>query len=374
MNSSLYIRSVGVVSPLGIGFDAFASALQGDRSPLEPQAPAAAVCGTTPWPDQPGHWRVDFDARVCLGDKGVATLDRSTQMSILACKEALHRSGLADDPAERARTGVVLGTSAGSLRSIADFVRSTYTPRPHMVSPMQFPNTVMNCAAGQCAIWHGLRGVNSTVCAGDLSGLAALQYAGRMLRLGHTSRLLVGSVEEYCDFMAWSHQAMHEGSSAPFGEGVAMFTLEHTVAANDALAELVGVRLRTASRAAGNAAALAEALAKEVDTLLAQSRATACELRWWAGHAADCEEAHSPERLAVSAILGDVSPNLTVVPPRVAQRSGRTYSASVSLQLAGALALAPQGLGLLTAMSEQGQVGCALIRTYAGPQAHQRAA
>jgi 3-oxoacyl-[acyl-carrier-protein] synthase II len=364
MKRPLSIRSVGVVSPLGVGYEAFASALSGSDTP-EPQWPAAQVCGTTPWPQRPGHWRVDFDVRAYLGDKGVATLDRSTQMSIVACKEALTQCGLSDDATERARTGVVLGSAAGSLRSIADFVRSTFTPHPHMVSAMQFPNTVMNCAASQCAIWHGLRGVNSTVCAGDLSGLAALQYAARMLWLGHAGRLLAGSVEEYCDFMAWSHQVVHEASPQPFGEGVAVFALDDQPPAGHALAELVGIRLRTAARAAGYAG-LAAALAEEIDAMLAQTSTTADDLRWWAGHAVDCEEEQSPEYQALRAIGATARTNFTIVSPRVAQRSGNTCGASVSLQLAGALALAPPGLGLLTAISEQGQLGCALIRNHAG--------
>lgn len=369
MNSPLSIRSVGVVSPLGVGFEAFASALRSDRLP-EPQTPAAAVCGTAPWPLQRGHWRADFDVRAHLGNKGVSTLDRSTQMSIVACKEALRQCGILDDQAERARTGVVLGSTAGSLRSIADFVRSTYTPRPHMVSPMQFPNTVMNCAAGQCAIWHGLHGVNSTVCAGDLSGLAALRYAARMLHLGHAERLLAGSVEEYCDFMAWSHQATHAGLPRPFGEGAAVFALEAVPAAGDALAELVAIRLRTAPRAAGNAQALATVLAEEIRALLAEAALAVGDLRWWAGHAPDCEDAHSLERQALHALGADALGDLAIVPPRAVQRSGHSYGAAVSLQLAGALALAPQGLGLLTAVSEQGQVGCGVIRQLAAHPVH----
>jgi 3-oxoacyl-[acyl-carrier-protein] synthase II len=63
---------------------------------------------------------------------------------------------------------------------------------------MDFSNTVLNAAAGQVAIWHQLRGVNTTVAAGAVSGLHALGYATDLIRRGRADVIVAGGAEEVC--------------------------------------------------------------------------------------------------------------------------------------------------------------------------------
>jgi 3-oxoacyl-[acyl-carrier-protein] synthase II len=62
---------------------------------------------------------------------------------------------------------------------------------------MDFANTVINAAAGQTAIWHKLRGINSTIASGSASGLAALGYASDLIRYGEQAAVLAGGVDEF---------------------------------------------------------------------------------------------------------------------------------------------------------------------------------
>jgi hypothetical protein len=48
----------------------------------------------------------------------------------------------------------------------------------------------------------------------------------------------------------------------------------------------------------------------------------------------------------------------------VAERFGHAGGASVALQVAACLALAPAGIGLVTASDAGGQFGCALLRRH----------
>jgi 3-oxoacyl-[acyl-carrier-protein] synthase II len=63
---------------------------------------------------------------------------------------------------------------------------------------MDFANTVINAAAGQAAIWHNLRGLNSTIATGATSGLQAIAYAADLIRRGRATALLAGGAEEIC--------------------------------------------------------------------------------------------------------------------------------------------------------------------------------
>ncbi|MFC0429207.1 beta-ketoacyl synthase N-terminal-like domain-containing protein [Kutzneria buriramensis] len=140
-----------------------------------------------------GHDVPDFSAREALGSKGTRSMTRLTALAIATVGDLIADTGC-DTGAD---TGLVLGTTTGSAQSMMDFTRSSLTAaRPHRVDPALFPNTVMNCAAGQCAIWHGLRGPNVTIAGGRTAGLMALSYTGRLIRSHRAKRVLVGAAEE----------------------------------------------------------------------------------------------------------------------------------------------------------------------------------
>jgi 3-oxoacyl-[acyl-carrier-protein] synthase II len=100
--------------------------------------------------------------------------------------------------AEQVEVGLVVGTTFCSVRTIAEFDRRAIRLGPTHASPLDFANSVINAAAGQAAIWHGLRGVNSTLAGGEASGLLAIAQAAEMIRAGRADAVLAGGAEELC--------------------------------------------------------------------------------------------------------------------------------------------------------------------------------
>ncbi|GAA3299015.1 hypothetical protein GCM10020295_36110 [Streptomyces cinereospinus] len=107
-------------------------------------------------------------------------MDRVTALAVTAVGGLVE--AVAEELAARPeQTALVLGTGSGSVQSIMDFTRDSLSgERPYHVEPARFPNTVMNRAAGQSAIWHRIKGPNTTVAGGSLTGLLALNYALRL--------------------------------------------------------------------------------------------------------------------------------------------------------------------------------------------------
>jgi 3-oxoacyl-[acyl-carrier-protein] synthase II len=214
------ITGLGVVAPTGIGSDmlAAAAAAANGNGGLHGRRDAGA-------PDTSPFVLEDFDVRALLGRRGTSFLDRCTSIALVACGEALHDSGIDSERAER--IGVALGTTTGSLRSMSDYTRDTLVEaRPYHVNPGLFPNTVMNCAAGQAAIRHGLRGLNNTIAGGPISFFAVLLVAARTLRLGHLDATLAGAVEEFSPHRAWQNSLARVTGGGPSGEGAAVLALE----------------------------------------------------------------------------------------------------------------------------------------------------
>jgi 3-oxoacyl-[acyl-carrier-protein] synthase II len=236
LNSPIYATGMGVISSLAAGAPEFEAALYEGRSGIGPRSlfTDTVPCGSA------GEVR-DFTPQRWLGNKGIRVLDRSARLLCVAAHMALQESGLAQEPGAEGdpELGLVCGTMFGSVHSITAFDWSGLIDGPNLVNPMEFPNTVINSPAGQAAIKHKLRGVNSTISAGLVSGLYAIHYAMEFLRFGRAQALLAGGVEELCEESYLSFNKIGMASSrdrlCPFapnrdgtilGEGAALLMLE----------------------------------------------------------------------------------------------------------------------------------------------------
>ena len=139
----------------------------------------------------------NFQPADYLPRRTLRALDRPAALLSSAAKLALADAGLSSgDTANGGEIGVVVGSRYSSMSTIASFDRRVLDEGPRCASPMDFANTVLNAAAGQTAIQHGLRELNATIAAGASSGLRAIAYAVDLVRSGRAVALLAGGVEE----------------------------------------------------------------------------------------------------------------------------------------------------------------------------------
>jgi 3-oxoacyl-[acyl-carrier-protein] synthase II len=194
MERRVVITGVGVLSSLGDSPSALSSALCEGRSGLHPvESFRTDGLGC----HQAGDIR-SFAPETYLGERNLRALDRTSRLVTAAATLALDDSGWSAELRRRCEVGVVLGTMFCSVHTISEFDRRGLVLGPKNVSPMDFANTVINAAAGQVAIWHDLRGVNSTIAGGITSGLQAIAYATELIRSGQATAILTGGAEELC--------------------------------------------------------------------------------------------------------------------------------------------------------------------------------
>jgi 3-oxoacyl-[acyl-carrier-protein] synthase II len=236
LSSRIVATGTGVISCLGAGLQEFETALYEGRSGIGPKTLFPETLT-----DEPAGEIRSFTPQQWLGQKGLRVLDRSARLICVSTFMALEAAGLSQaakvegDP----DLGLVCGTMFGSVHSISSFDWSGLNDGPNLVNPMEFPNTVINSPAGQAAIKHKLRGVNSTISAGLASGLYAMHYAMEFLRFGRARALLAGGVEELCEesYLSFRKAGLHSsrGEARPFapdrdgtilGEASAVWLLE----------------------------------------------------------------------------------------------------------------------------------------------------
>lgn len=342
--TGVMISAWSAYSPYGHGRAAFAD---GVRRGL----PADPVPTKDDWAAAAARVVPDFDIVEQLGRKGTGSMDRTSALAV-ATTRAVQR----DEPGSVApgpRTGVVLGTTSGSARTQFEFTRDSLTRRkPYFVNPAQMPFALMNSAAAQCAMWHGLTGPNSTIAAGRTSGPAVLRYAARLLRTGRASGVFAGAVEEH----SGARELLERGQ--PLGEGCALFFLQTAEAGNRAaLAEVVATDTRFADGAPRRA--LAESL-RQVGVQADQV--------WGLALSTTEPELSEVEDDATGEVLGQRVG--TVVRP--GQLIGDTGAASGAFGLAALLAHAETDqeargrLAVATSVDRDGTAGCVVLRLARG--------
>jgi 3-oxoacyl-[acyl-carrier-protein] synthase II len=252
------ITGAGVVSSLGDTPAELHAALCGGHSSISP----VELFDTRGLGCLLGGEVKGFDAQKYLGKRNLRPLDRTSRLVASAAQLTLDASGWTAEMRAEQEIGLVLGTMFCSVHTISEFDRRALEAGPAYASPMDFANTVINAAAGQTAILHDLRGVNTTVSTGVTSGLQAIAYAADLIRSGRAHALLAGGADELCfeSFYGFERAGLlcrsdgHEGHyPVPFdarrngcalGEGAALLMLEDAASARErgacVLAEVAG--------------------------------------------------------------------------------------------------------------------------------------
>jgi 3-oxoacyl-[acyl-carrier-protein] synthase II len=176
MTEKLVLSGVGVVFPGGRG----------------PRALAEALRAGTP----PAARTLEKDLKPLVPRKGLSALSRSALLGAAAIENlAAECAGLLPEEAP-GECGLVVGTAFGHVESKADFHHAAVTEGVGLVSPIVFPNTLINSIAGHAAILFGLTGPNSTVCSGRRSGIEAILRAATLIRAGRARRAIVVGCDE----------------------------------------------------------------------------------------------------------------------------------------------------------------------------------
>ncbi len=193
----LAVTGLGVVSPLGVGWEAFVSGLW--RDARDPFSPTTSLFDLAPY----GGARVaevqGFDAAKYVGDKGLRNNDRLTRLLLVAARLGLEHAGLKSKGAWAAYgpddVGVVAASAYGSLEAIHELNTVARREDPRYINPARFPNTVINSSLGYVSIWEDLRALNATVINGPAGALDAVSCAEMYLATGRAKAALVGGAE-----------------------------------------------------------------------------------------------------------------------------------------------------------------------------------
>jgi 3-oxoacyl-[acyl-carrier-protein] synthase II len=253
------VTGVGSVSALGAGGGAaVGAALASGRPAIGPIRAFPTDGCTSTLGGEVG------DLTAYLQDGEARRLTRASQLAVVAARFAVTDAGL--QPGQLAAAGLVLGSHWGDFRSSESFALGFLQRGVLGLSPLVFPNTVMNAMAAQVAIAVGARGPMLTLNVVDVAGEMSVARGAALIASGRASAVLAGGSDELSPILYRELSRLglmspakpgpegcrpfdRRASGTVLGEGATFLVLE---AADSALARGARVYGEVAGTACGN--------------------------------------------------------------------------------------------------------------------------
>jgi len=193
---------------------------------------------------------VDETTVASLVDRDAARrLSRICRLALGACLLAVKDAEVAGGPG----LGIVVGTEHGDFTSSRDFAQGFLRRGPAGLSPMIFPNTVMNTMASIAAIAIGAKAPSITVNQATLAGDLAVARGARLVADGRAAAVVAGGVDEL--FHDVYERLAQMGALSPMrgrgAEGCRPFAADHNGPVLGEGATFLVVEEREAARARG---------------------------------------------------------------------------------------------------------------------------
>ncbi|WP_199261684.1 beta-ketoacyl-ACP synthase II [Paracoccus binzhouensis] len=193
------VTGLGMVTPLASGVDETWSRLLAGESGAGPitrfdtKDVATKYACEIPFGDGTGG---SFNPDDWMEPKDRRKVDDFILYGMAAAAQAVKDSGW--EPAnedERERTGVMIGSGIGGLRSIAETAVLIKERGPKRVSPFFIPGALINLVSGQVSIRFGFKGPNHAVVTACSTGAHAIGDAARLIALGDADVMVAGGTE-----------------------------------------------------------------------------------------------------------------------------------------------------------------------------------
>jgi len=345
------ITGLGIVSPIGIGVEAFWAAARTGRSGIA--TPTLFDASKLPRECQIAGEVTNFDVKQWMPGAAGRMAGRFSQFAVAAAKMARADSGLdrADIPPERVK--VSLGTSMNGLTDVHQPNFRTFLDRG-FVSPWACLEYPAHAATSHVAIETQAKGQAASFATACAAGLDAIAWAAQQVQRGAATAVIAGASEtplSGCTVMAlhavgvlprWDGPP--EEASRPFdglrdglviAEGAAMVVVEEEDHARSRgahiYAEILGIGNATESahlrkvEDSGGSGAQAMALA------LSSARTPPTDIDYIAAHGNSMRDYDASETAAIKKVFGTHAWNMPI--SSLKSMCGQAFAASSAMQV-----------------------------------------
>ncbi|PHS28736.1 MAG: beta-ketoacyl-[acyl-carrier-protein] synthase II [Robiginitomaculum sp.] len=200
------ITGIGLITPLGAGVEPTWQALLAGQSGIGPienfdtSDLSCKVAGYVPRVDgrgggAPGEAGA-FDPDSVLSTRDQRRVDEFILYGIAAADEAIKAAGWTpEDEESRERTGVMIGSGIGGLKTTYDASLTIHEKGARRLSPFVVPSMLINLASGQVSMRYGFKGPNHSVVSACSTGANAIGDSAYVIMRGDADVMIAGGAE-----------------------------------------------------------------------------------------------------------------------------------------------------------------------------------
>src|SRR6056297_985309 len=199
MMRRVVVTGLGLVTPLADGVEASWRRLldgqsgAGTITRFDPSNVITKYACEVPYGDAADD---GFDPDRYMEPKERRKVDHFILYGLAAAQQAVTDAGWApQDDESRARTGVMIGSGIGGLRSIEETTNLIRDKGARRVSPFFIPGALINLISGQVSIRYGFTGPNHAPVTACATGVHAIGDAARLIMFGDADVMVAGGAE-----------------------------------------------------------------------------------------------------------------------------------------------------------------------------------
>jgi 3-oxoacyl-[acyl-carrier-protein] synthase II len=351
MTERVFVTGIGVLTAIGMDFESFTQSLKDGRSGVR----TITAFDTSEVAGRLGCEVTDFDPAAHFGRHALRRMDRSSQLAVVAARQAATTARFTSGMLAPDRVGVVMGTTVGGMvNSTRYYERAHHTGKLHasLLYDYHFYSPGAHIIREFAALGPNL--AFSSACS---SSNVALGYAADLIRYGKLDGVFAGGVDTMTKSTVAGFNALRnvtKDAIRPFdknrsglvlGEGSAVFFLESETSLNRRgsapLAEILGYGMSTdayhmtAPDATGRGPALAMTRALNKAGVALQ------DVDYINAHGTATRHNDEVETRAIKKVFGDLAPLIPVSSTK--SMHGHTLGAAGAIEAAAMVAAMRDG-------------------------------
>lgn len=185
------VTGLGIISPLGLNVkDTWAAVVAGKSG-----VSLIDQFDTTHFASRIAASVRNFTPEPHIAAKDARRMDLFIQYSLIAAIEAINDARLEVTEQNAHRIGVAVGSGIGGMPMIEKSYEALREGGPRKISPFFVPGVIINMAAGQLSIRHGLKGPNIAIVSACTTGSHNIGLAARSIAYGDAEVMVAGGAE-----------------------------------------------------------------------------------------------------------------------------------------------------------------------------------
>lgn len=240
MEKRVVITGLGAITPIGKNVDEAWESIKNKECGIN----EITLVDTSKFKTKFDAELKDYNPLDYFEAKQAKRFDKSSQLAIIAAREAVKDSGISKENTDYSNVGIYVSSGIGGLTTIQEQCEVYCTKGSSRISPLFIPMGIANMPAGNVAIEFGFKGESMSILTACASSTHSIGAAYRAIKHGYEEVAIAGGSEApICDvgiagfenMKALTHATERDRACIPFdkersgfvmAEGAGMIILE----------------------------------------------------------------------------------------------------------------------------------------------------